>query len=417
MDGINSEGLRPAVKSFSCPGCGGIVELRAPGQSLSAVCQHCDRVIDVTDENFRIIQEAEQKTTIKPHIPLGSRGRIKNVLWEVTGFMVRRVPAYDFRWQEYLLFNPIHGYRWLTCINNHWSFISPVITPPAEVSGGVKYEDKEFKHFSGSVAEVNYVMGEFYWKVQKGQRVQMTDYICPPFAVSRETDADAKVWSHSEYMEPAVIKEAFKLTTLPEPTGVAYNQVNKYTYLRIRMGLVAFLALVLILIIQIVHSNTAPNKMVFTQQYVLQYAKDTSIVTQAFDVPGAMNNVEVILSTSLDNAWMEADGYLTREGSEHHYNFQMLAQYWRGPGWTEGSTKARTKISAIPGGKYELTLHIQSGEDPASMPPISLLVDAEVRRGVPFGSNFWLFGGLVFLPLFIVHILHRRFETRRKENA
>lgn len=399
------------------------MELRAPGQSLSAVCIHCGSTLDVTDPNFRVIQEADARIRYKPIIPLGTRGKLNGITWEVTGFLVRRAPAYDFRWSEYLLFNPIHGYRWLTHINNHWSLVSPLIAPPIEKPDSVmEHEGRPYKYFSGSIAEVFFVLGEFYWKVERGSRVQMADFIAPPLALSRELDSEGKVWSKSEYLSPDVVKEAFQLKDMPSPVGVAYNQPNPYSWMMRRVGGVMLGALVLMLVTMIVHFSASRKVVVHEERFGIVYGKDTSLVSQPFDIPGALGNVEISIDASLSNAWIETDGYLSREGDTRHHNFQLGTSYWHGTeydygSWAEGSQKARRLISAIPGGSYQLTLHTAAGEDPVHTPASVCTVDLRVTRGVPFFSNFWLFGGVVVLPFLVLMVLHTRFESKRKENA
>lgn len=48
------------------------------------------------------------------------------------------------------------------------------------------------------MAEVIYVVGEFYWRVAVGESFLVEDYICPPLMLLREvTDKEAS-WSESE---------------------------------------------------------------------------------------------------------------------------------------------------------------------------------------------------------------------------
>ena len=44
-------------------------------------------------------------------IPIGARARLGDIEWEVVGYMRRCDGPGDFRWTEYLLFNPYQGYR------------------------------------------------------------------------------------------------------------------------------------------------------------------------------------------------------------------------------------------------------------------------------------------------------------------
>src|SRR5271156_3216850 len=113
------------AKSLSCPHCGGPVELRGFAHTLSVVCPQCLRVLDATTPEVQILQKFQGKTQVKPTIPLGMRGKIGNTQYEVIGFQVREVDTGDdsYSWDEYLLFNPYKGFRYITEYNGHWNFV------------------------------------------------------------------------------------------------------------------------------------------------------------------------------------------------------------------------------------------------------------------------------------------------------
>ena len=60
------------------------------------------------------------------------------------------------------------------------------------------------------------VLGEFYWKVDPGEQVWMTDYLRPPEMLSREIthggpDSGEISWSRAAYLPVATIEQAFGL--------------------------------------------------------------------------------------------------------------------------------------------------------------------------------------------------------------
>src|SRR4026209_424494 len=81
----------PKVKTFRCLQCGQPVPLRGLLPTTSVVCPGCGTVIDVSDENMRIISAFNAKVKIKPAIPLGARGTFSDGRFEVIGFMQRVV--------------------------------------------------------------------------------------------------------------------------------------------------------------------------------------------------------------------------------------------------------------------------------------------------------------------------------------
>lgn len=113
MDG--SKPAPPKVRTFRCLQCGHPITLRGLLQTTSVACSSCGTVIDISDENMRIISAFQSKVKVEPAIPLGARGTFSDGVFEVIGFLRRviHVEGVDYRWREYLLFNPFKGFRWL----------------------------------------------------------------------------------------------------------------------------------------------------------------------------------------------------------------------------------------------------------------------------------------------------------------
>src|SRR4051812_27110101 len=108
MDGEKAKTVPASslVQNFACTSCGAPVTIRAVGHSLAVVCPSCHAVIDAQDPNYKILSEASTKLdAFEPLIPLGERGTLFDVKYEMIGFMVRTDSSGDYPWQEYLLFN------------------------------------------------------------------------------------------------------------------------------------------------------------------------------------------------------------------------------------------------------------------------------------------------------------------------
>src|SRR5262249_48158186 len=127
-----------------------------------------------------------------PIIPIGSVGRLVEGEFTVIGYVERFVTeeGINYYWQEFLLYQPGLGFRWLVRNNNHWNYVRPLA--PGAVHGRgpkVTYQDRKFKLFQKGDAVVSYVLGECYWKVAIGETVGSADYIHPPDMLSREITA------------------------------------------------------------------------------------------------------------------------------------------------------------------------------------------------------------------------------------
>ena len=220
-------GNSPIAKVFNCPSCAGQVSIRALGHTLTVACSSCGSMIDTSDEHYKIIGKANQKLKTKPLIPLGQKGKLRGVVWQVIGFLVRSDQSDTYNWREYLLFNPTQGFRWLTEFDGHWNYVITTKESPKSRNGSAHYLNKEYELFHKGSAFVKFVLGEFYWRVTIGNKVEVQDYILPPEILSRESDKKEVIWSVGEYIEPQDIATAFQVKEgMPYRSGVAPNQIS-----------------------------------------------------------------------------------------------------------------------------------------------------------------------------------------------
>src|SRR5258708_757378 len=120
----------PKVSGLNCPSCGASIELRSFTNATSVVCQNCLSVLDARNPNLQVLQEAQSRQRIVPDIPLGSRGAFAEGVFEAIGFQERTVyeEGVAYSWNEYLLFNPYKGFRYLTVYQGHWNYVKTLNT-------------------------------------------------------------------------------------------------------------------------------------------------------------------------------------------------------------------------------------------------------------------------------------------------
>ncbi len=120
------------TKALYCPNCGGPIELRGFGHALTAVCPQCLSVLDASSPELNILQKIQEKMRVTPIIPLGTRGTMAGAKWEVIGYQNRGVDG-DC-WDEFLLFNPYKGFRYLTHYQGHWNYVIQMEALPAHLT-------------------------------------------------------------------------------------------------------------------------------------------------------------------------------------------------------------------------------------------------------------------------------------------
>jgi hypothetical protein len=423
---------RIKVEKLSCSNCGGALNLVAPDQSERIVCPNCGGIHDVTSEgNLRYLEALRQKGPA-PLIPLGGHGKIGDTDYVVAGFMQRSV-SYDqkYYWTEYLLFNPNAGFRWLVDSDDHWSFVEPIAAgdvvdstrgTPA-LAKTLVYKGTTFRVYSDAPARVEFVAGEFYWKVTVGEVVRATDYIAPPDGISKESSGTKKEqevnYSLAHYMTVPEIEAAFDVKGLPRPHKV--GMLQPYTGKGVG-GIWAKLVAALFAVALIL-AVTRPRHEVFSQLYDFASlpapaepsAKNTRVVfTQPFQLSG--KNLEVEGFSQLNNTWVYVGGDIINEQTGLLDGFELPIEYWEGydggEHWTEGSRSHKTFLSALPKGQYSMRLEAQWDEK-TTPPPVMITV----KEGVFRWTHFFLAFFLITIPTFFLSLRRGKFEAARWADA
>jgi hypothetical protein len=430
---MSEDSAQTGVKSFNCPQCGGAVSIRAAGLSTTAVCQHCSSVIDIANDQLRIIAEADSRAREIP-LPLGSRGTLQGHAWEVIGFMVRSDATEVYTWREYLLFNPWQGFRFLVENQGHWSFVAMLRQSLDIWVAFVRHAGRNYRLFGTTNAKVLYVMGEFYWRVRVGERCHIRDYVAPPYMLSSEQNAQELTWSEGVYIDSAVVRDAFGIQgDWPEPSGIAPNQPNPFGATLSR-NLRRFAAFLLVLLLaQCAMVAGSRNAVLLSKSYALTSAQiSVPQVLGTLEVPGGQENLEIEVMSPVKNQWFELEVELINKTTGDRYSLIETVEYYAGydsdGAWSEGGQSQNAVISSLPGGQYDLVVTpntdalirvsdpnfnlIYPGSDTRSLP-----YSIAIRRDVPVWSNF-LVALIIISILPLLQLLRQSaFERDRWEES
>jgi hypothetical protein len=426
----------PKPKGLNCPNCGYALEIRGLGRAITIVCPACLAALDASNPQLQIITEWQSKQRVEPLIPLGSRGTWKGVKYEVIGFQRREcvVDETTYFWDEYLLFNPYQGFRYLSEYNGHWNFITVIRALPS-LPTGTRTEavigGQHFRHFQTTTASTSFVLGEFPWQVRAGESVRAADYIAPPLMLSSETADNEVTWSLSEYTNGADLWKAFGVKTAPpKPVGVFANQPSNEPN-RKRQYWLGFLVMAGLLIATMFFFLTAAKRQrVLEHVYTFQGADrgEHSFVTEAFELKGHAANVQIDIFTDLKNRSAFFAIALINETTGQAWDFGRSVSYYTGSdsdgSYTEGSSSDSATLPSIPPGKYYLRVEPEieieksttEGTDaivaPTVLPP-AMHYSIRVTHDVP--SIWYYFVALLFLilPPIWVSMRSGAFEARR----
>lgn len=390
------EARRVSTAAMGCPNCGGPLDLIAPDKAERVTCRNCSSLLDVNQGNLTYLHVLNPAPAGQDFVlPVGAEGTFADTKYKLIGAVVRSVTieGTQYFWQEYLLYDASVGFRWLVHSDSHWNFVEPV--NPAEVEAtanmlgarSATYNGRTYKIFQDAPAVVEYVIGEFYWRVEQGETVQAVDYVSPPLMLSQESTGSEINWSLGTYMTNAEVEKAFGISGLPKPWSVAPNQpfTGQFYY---TWGSLPLLLLVVVAIFMIPVSGLTST--VLSQQINLPPMANQQAAQTAFSQPfeiRANRNIRISASAPVNNSFAELDADLVNEQSQEVESVAIPIEYYFGSdsdgAWTEGAREQDATLSSLPAGKY--TLRVEgTWQDWQSPMPVTVKVDQNVGRGVNF---------------------------------
>ena len=414
--GAAGQMAKTAVSGLNCPSCGAPLTLSAAGHSLSVVCGQCHSILDAKDPNLQVIEKFEAKQSIKPVIPLGSRGKVEGTEYDVIGFQVRSTDADDMpdSWDEYLLFNRYKGFRYLTLYNGHWNYVKTVPASPERIQVGKKPGAKLMGHtyvlFDTELATTTYVLGEFPWRVHVGEKNGTKDFIAVPRILSCEISEQETVWSLGEYMTGAQVWQAFQLPGQPPPAeGIFANQPAPFAGKASSMWRVCLNLLSAVILLAIIVYMVAGQESVFRHQYSFspRSGAEASFVTDTFEVKGHPSNVEIAIHTDLRNNWAYFGMALINESTGQGYDFGREVSYYTGDDG-EGSRNDSVIVPSVVPGRYYLRVEPEMDKNAQSM-----VYTLEIKRSVPSAAFFWIAAVLLLIPPALTTWRAAKFEGQR----
>ncbi len=409
-----------------CPHCGGSLDLRAPDEAQRVVCPYCSSMLDVEQGNLKFLKTLDPGK-VKPLLALGSTGKLEGIDYIVIGFL-RRSVTFDitYYWQEYLLYHPRRGFRWLVHSDNHWSFVRTV--HPGEVEQttlrAAQYGGRNFRLFQDATATVVSVLGEFYWKVEAGETALTADYIAPPEILSREEThylrtaeelleeqanalrvAGEVTWSLGTYLPVAEVEQAFGVADLPRPTNVAPNQPFHHKGVYKAWGLLALVALFVGLVVYL----TAGRKTIYDRTHTVTStvgAESPIIFDGPIEIAG-LRNLHIMINPAVSSA-LYVQGDLHNEASGRVREFAVPVGY----GATMDEQMGEVYLSAVASGAYTLKLDVQQvlPSNPQSLRVRIVEDDPQLIYLV------YLLIAISIIPLLVL-LWHFSFEKRRWEDS
>jgi hypothetical protein len=290
-------------RSLECPSCGAALEVKL-STTQSIACHQCHAVVDVSQPGGvgGALKHYAQENGDEPLIPLGRVGTL-NLLgkgpkpWQAVGYVERCEPpavgedeeddGQSF-WREYLLYNRIEGFAFLVDSEDGWSWTAPITGVPEATSNGVRYQGDLYRKLYSYGGKITYVLGEFYWKLEKGQTTANTDYAGSGKASQRRLNreqtgrgANAEVvWSCGEALDADAVRKAFRL---PDESLARFRRDAAPTSLSGSSALQQLLVYGLIIAVVLILMRCGSRPKEDCQPYAQQFGQASAEYTQCLD--------------------------------------------------------------------------------------------------------------------------------------
>jgi predicted RNA-binding Zn-ribbon protein involved in translation (DUF1610 family) len=229
MSGLAEEGEKTLrARAFPCPNCGASLGVKL-STTQSIVCAQCRSVVDISAGVGAELKHYAQNTAgtrgLEPLLRLGSTGTLalgrEGLLpWTVVGYLERcDVPqdADDEQtfWREYLLYHRTAGFAFLVDAEDGWSWVVPITGAPMLRGDRARHEGVDYLKRYSYTAKTTYVLGEFYWRVERDQQSFNTDYAATGTnshkRLNREMTGTEVVWSAGETISADAVAAAFRV--------------------------------------------------------------------------------------------------------------------------------------------------------------------------------------------------------------
>ena len=381
--------MNDRVAAINCTNCGGALPVHGGHRVRTLTCGYCGTVMD-RHADYQILDQ--YKNLRRPHSPLkiGMKARIKGVEHTLIGMIEyqMREEGVTYRWVDFQLYSPTHGYGWITYNNGHFVFTYRVRAVPNPTNAWqrapktqVHALGRTFKVYESYKARISYVEGELTWIAKLGDEARLTEAVDPPYQFTYESAKNEVEYSLGEYLDHDAVRAAFgpdlKLSAAP-PSDIhpAQPQTRRPLILALSRAGAIF----------------APIALVGTLATLV--AGGGEIQRARVDDPRAGGVVpftaasdgylyQLSLETPVSNSWayLEVDLSLNGEdveigslGRDIEYYFGRDAD----GSWSEGSQTATATFHVPQAGDYELDVRLVEAESATSNLPVTVTVRENV---------------------------------------
>jgi hypothetical protein len=441
-----------AVKDLRCPTCGGPVPILVPDATERAACPSCNSLLDFSAGALTFLAQLNQPK-ITPYVPIGHEGTLDGEKVLCIGLMERCtvVDGVTYAWREYLL-HADAGYRFLLEDSNQFTLLKPTSAAEVTVHGhGAEHKGRTYRLFQTASTVVRYVVGEFYWKVEVGERGVAADYIAPPHILSEDRSEGEINWSSGRWVSGEELWKAFALPGKPpKPHDVAPAQPNP-----VGLGFplaFAALAMVALVLVYFATRTSVPQAILLDMPVRFPSAPEAAMVdrgaltssaqaataanlalagpsvdvqlSQPFTIPDRVDTIDVAITSDLGEGWLGLACALVNVGTNAVTEFTVEQDQFHlagGPTVATGTSSA-ARIGSLTPGSYVLRVDPRWARKRGSLgettpPSANLRVSSVNAQAEASSACCAISSAFLLLPFLLALIRRALFESRRWRNS
>ncbi|MDM8548036.1 DUF4178 domain-containing protein [Candidatus Venteria ishoeyi] len=402
------------IRSIQCTQCGAPLDLHGGHRVRSLTCTYCGAVMD-SHQDYQLVYQ--YKNAMRPACPLkiGMQGIIENIEFTIIGILQYACEDSE-HWLELQIFSPTHGYHWLSYEQGHFIFNRRVrdVPRPTQVKGfrlrgPAILHQRTFKLYEQYDAEVHYVEGELTWIARKGDSVNITEAIAPPYILSYETSANETEYYLGQYLPGKMVYEAFAIekSEQQKPQGIhaaqpyhaplitGFGKTSKWF---------ALLNILLVLLLLFLGQGT--------QRLHNHFSGSNMAERVTFTIEDANHLLELKLDTNLQNHWASYDVIIYQQDKEVYSLNREISFYEGREGgeyWSEGNKGASALFKLPTAGVYQLALIATE----SSLTKQGFGAYVKLYEGVMVSRYFMMLAGLMLLIWGFAFFHYWNFEARR----
>ncbi|RYY97778.1 MAG: DUF4178 domain-containing protein [Chitinophagaceae bacterium] len=405
-----------------CPRCAAQVRIRNFPYAQSGHCDQCDHHLSLSGPGNRFVVNGSNSTTPTPLIPLGSTGTLQGIDYEVLGYARKTEEnRYRSQWREYVLWNRVEGYAFLSEFDGHWVYLRERIDGPVLLQSGARSFDVDgepFQLFNRYNFSVDHAQGSFPGDYFDTGMIEVSEYISPPELWSVEFDQRGDVtWFHGRHLESREVGAAFGVNDLlPRQNGV--GAVQPLFYIDVyKLVAASFVGLLLLLIVHWGIGSTLQDRVLYNETLYFTGSDTVNAASPEILLQKGSSNVAFKIYAPVENSWVAVEASLIDKRTGKEYGVEKGVEYYAGYSdgehWTEGSRTEHAYLTAVPAGTYFLQLRALRESLYNSAPSVSV----EARYDVPSTRNVVIPFLLLLIWPIVQYIRVNTNEKKRWSNS